>query len=161
MSSRLDTPYCQVSTDGYTPLIVTNSAGSVVVQLTDGSYSAVASFTTVPVPAMSYDSYRFQCTWPATGAAVGSLTLQATIDASSRVGQTPNAVELPAANWAPLSFSVNGAAFASAYAVTAGGGQIVLDENRLNYGWVRAVFTYTSGTFTPIMRWALKGNLGR
>jgi hypothetical protein len=151
--------WLQACTDGYTPIIVGTGA-SAAPQKLDGTYSATANFFTVPVKVRLIDSYRFQFTFSATGAPVGTLQLQSTIDDPGGYA-VPNSGNLPAANWAPLFFSVNGAAFSQNYAITAGGGIIVLDENRCNYGWMRAAITYTSGTITPVCRWLAKGIMGR
>jgi hypothetical protein len=160
MSSRVGCPLAQASTDGINPIVISTS-GQNAFQLLDGSYGAVATFYSVPLPVATIDSYSLEVVIPATGAPVGSLTLQRTNDIVVNVNQKPTAYDLLAANWQPLFFSVNGAAFASAFAVPAGGTTIILDENRCNYEWVRMVVTYTSGTISPYARWCLKGNLGR
>jgi hypothetical protein len=161
MSRRVAHVTFAVSTDGFTPSVLPPV-------LMTGSEAAIGtSFFSVPIPVEQVDFWRivFQC--PATGAPLGSLAIQTSVDEVLNSTLTPNAADL--AVWTPLHFFPDAAAslFASTeeYAGTApvasfavgNATTIVLDDERCDYAWLRLVYTATSGTIIPYAKARLKG----
>ena len=160
MSSRLAFVQLYQSVDGYNKVATTLPTGVPGFVALDGTNPISGSFFSQPIRVVDFDSYRFSFVCPLTGAPVGSVSIQATIDEVVNVNQIPNANDLPLADWTTLQFSVNGGAFSGAF-VVANATNIALDENRANYAWVRLLYTATSGICTPTARMRLKGNQGR
>ncbi len=150
MSSRLSHPILKLSLDGITP---STSPPTLFDGTATGVLNQAGSFFSVPIWVDTVDAYRLVFTCPATGAPVGSVKLQACIDEATSSIMTPT-VEL--VNWTDLSFSINGGAFSVGQAVNSAT-NVVLDENRCNYGWVRMVYTATSGLVSPTVKMRMKG----
>jgi hypothetical protein len=143
------------STDGYTP------SAFPFVPLNGFQPANTATFYSVPINVDGLDTYRYVFATPAGSTLVGTVQLQATVDEVGSLTGTPNAADLPAADWVPLSFSVNGAAFANSFAVASGANQIALDEAACTYAWLRMLFTFASGSGSPTCKLRGKGIQGR
>lgn len=143
-----------LSTEGLSD--VASGAGSPFTPLDGSEPAQAASFFSTPMAVEFFDNYRFVFVCPSTGSPVGSVKLQACIDAQKNEilgpGATPSA---KLTNWVDLQF-VSGGSLISSFAVN-GATTISLDENTCNYTWVRMVYTATSGSVTPTCRISAKG----
>ncbi len=163
MSARILSLAAQVSGSspiGWGPAATISNGGRQQPQLLDGTQTLAATFYTVPIDVRMIDFYRFSFVCPSTGTPVGTVQLQGTTDDVPGVSDGPNANDQPAGNWLALSFSVNGAAYANSFAVSSAT-SIALDELRCNYAWVRMLYTLSSGTVAPTVKFMLKGIMGR
>lgn len=128
------------STDGYTSNGNTLDSSSTI--------NAATSYS-VPIPLDSVDRYRVHFTCPSTGSPVGSVKLQASVDAAPDMSNVPSGANEP--NWVDLSFATSSGGIQTSFAIN-GAASYSLDENACNYLWVRMVLTLTSGTIAPTVK---------
>ena len=91
-----------------------------------------ATITSAALSLRHVDKAALQCSWPATGTPIGTLTLQGSCDPGHDGQQKP----VPA-NWSTID--------GTSVAVTGAAGDMLYNIQNPGYKWLRLVYTRTSG----------------
>jgi hypothetical protein len=112
----------------------------------DGTVAFSATFTTAAVWLGQAKSFAVVLTCPSTGAPVGTVKLQASVDNARNDITTPDAA---VSRWYDLTFTDESTGLPVTSQAVSGASTIVFEELAAGYRWFRLVWTRGSGNITP------------